>query len=65
MSSFLDFVASFRLWADAVGLALLPLGFGLALWYWLRAEMKETHALKDKMTQERKSLEDFLRRRGS
>lgn len=40
MSDFLDFAASFRLYADAVGLALLPLGFELAGWFGWRARQR-------------------------
>lgn len=49
MTPLLDHVAAFRLYADAIGLALLPLGLGLAGWFWIRAEMREARALKDRL----------------
>lgn len=34
MSDLLDFAAKLRLYADAVGLMLLPIGAALAIWFW-------------------------------
>lgn len=41
MTDFLDAVATLRLYADAIGLALLPLGFGLAGWFLWKARKRE------------------------
>lgn len=41
MTGFLDAVATIRLYADAIGLVLLPVGFGLAGWFAWKAQKRE------------------------